>query len=297
MVPQLLMNAIIAASVYALMAISFGLIYSTVRFFHFAHGVVFVIAPYCVYLFHSQLGWPLAPSMAMGVFASTCTGALCDLCIYRPLRRKKASSLIFLIASLGIYVALQNLISLGFGDDTKTMRSGVVQEGVNILGARVTPLQLTTIGVSVALVVALALFLKASRTGLRIRAVANDPQLAVCSGISSDRVILWTFLIGSALAGVSGILVSLDTDMMPTMGMNALLMGIVAVIIGGAGSVPGSMIGAILLALIQQFGIWKIGSEWQDIIALGVLLLFLLWRPNGIFGKPFKGFLGEALCK
>jgi len=297
MASQLLMNAIIAASVYSLMAISFGLIYSTVRFFHFAHGVVFAIAPYCAFLFHVQLGWPLAPSVAMGVLASACAGAMCDLCVYRPLRRKKASPLILLIASLGIYVTLQNLISLVCGDDTKTMQFGVVQEGVNVLGAHVTPLQMTTIGISVALVIALTAFLKATRIGLRIRAVANDPQLAACSGISSDQVILWTFLIGSTLAGVGGILASLDTDMTPTMGMNALLMGIVAVIIGGTGSLPGAVIGALLLAIIQQFGIWRIGSQWQDAIAFAVLLVFLLWRPDGIFGKHLKGFWGEALCK
>jgi branched-chain amino acid transport system permease protein len=121
-----------------------------------------------------------------------------------------------------------------------------------------------------------------------MRAVANDSELASLSGIDSDRVILWAFAIGSALAGVAGILIALDVDMTPTMGMDALMIGVVAVIIGGANSIPGIALGALLLGLAQQFGVWYISSQWQDAIAFVILLVFLLFRPQGFMGRKVK---------
>ena len=121
-----------------------------------------------------------------------------------------------------------------------------------------------------------------------MRAVANNAQLSDISGLNSDRVIFWTFAIGSGLAGIAGILISFDVDMTPTMGMNALLMGVVAVIIGGVGSVPGVVLGALLLALAQHIGLWYLSSQWQDAIAFVILLIFLLFRPQGFLGRKIK---------
>lgn len=196
--------------------------------------------------------------------------------------------MILLLASLGIYIVLQNTISLIFGDDTKSIRSGEVREGLEILGARITPIQIAIICTSIVLVIATAIFLQRTKIGKATRAVANDPELANISGIDSDRVILYTFAIGSALAGIAGILVALDVDMTPTMGMNALMMGVVAMIIGGVGSIPGVALGALLLGFAQNFGVWYISSQWQDAIAFGILLIFLLFRPQGFLGKKVK---------
>ena len=121
-----------------------------------------------------------------------------------------------------------------------------------------------------------------------MRAVANNPELARISGIESDRVILSTFALGSALAGIAGILVALDVDMTPTMGMNALMMGVVAVIVGGVGSIPGVALAALLLGMAQHLGVWYISSQWQDAIAFVILLTFLLFRPEGFMGKRVK---------
>ena len=121
-----------------------------------------------------------------------------------------------------------------------------------------------------------------------MRAVANDAQLSDISGLNSDRVIFWTFAIGSGLAGIAGILISFDLDMTPTMGMNALLMGVVAVIIGGVGNLPGVVLGALLLALAQHIGLWYLSSQWQDAIAFVILLVFLIFRPQGFLGKKVK---------
>ena len=208
--------------------------------------------------------------------------------VYRPLRQRGSSPMVMLLASLGMYIVLQNCISMFFGDDTKSIRTGVVKEGLPVFGARITPIQIIIIAVSIVLVVLVAIWLKKSRMGKAMRAVASDAELAKISGIDSDRVILWTFAIGSALAGVAGILVAMDVDMTPTMGMNALMMGVVAVIIGGVGSIPGVALGALLLGMAQHLGVWKISSQWQDAIAFIILFLFLLIRPRGFMGRKVK---------
>lgn len=285
---QLLLNGILAASIYALVGLGFALIYNTTRFFHFAHGVVYTAGAYFTYALSVLMGLPLFLSIIISVGLTTLLGILMEISIYRPLRKKEANSLVLLIASLGIYIVLQNLISMIFGDDTKTIRSGEVKEGINIFGAYITPIQITIILVSCFLIIATYLILSKTKMGKMMRAVANDPWLADASGIESDRVILFTFATGSALAGIAGILISLDIDMTPTMGLHALMMGVVAVIVGGVGSIPGVLLGALLLGLAQHLGVWKISSQWQDAIAFVILLIFLLFRPQGFLGRKIE---------
>lgn len=285
MLNQLLLNALIASSIYILVAVSFSLIYQTTRFFHFAHAVVFTFGAYFTYLFHKLLYFPIYVGIPIAVILSALVGCGMELGVYRNLRKKKASPMVLLLASLGLYIVLQNCISMLFGDDTKSIRSGVVREGLPVFGARITPIQIVIIITSIILVILVALWLKKSTMGKAMRAVANDAELALISGIDSNRVILTTFAIGSALAGVAGILVALDVDMTPTMGMNALMMGVVAVIIGGVGSIPGVALGALLLGLAQHLGVWKISSQWQDAIAFIILFVFLLVRPQGFLGR------------
>lgn len=211
-----------------------------------------------------------------------------ELSIYKPLRKKKSSSLILLLSSLGIYIVLQNVISMIFRDDTKSIRTWPVVEGLNFFGARITPIQIIIIASSIFLLLLTSSFLHFSKTGRAMRAVANDPELANISGINSNKIILTAFAIGSALVGIAGILVSLDVDMTPTMGMNALMMGVVAMIVGGVGSIWGIVLGSLLLALAQNLGVWYISSQWQDAIAFAILLIFLLFKPEGFFGNKLK---------
>jgi len=288
MLQQFILNSLIASYIYFLMALGFTVIYRTVRFFHFAHAIVFTTGAYFTFLFSRWLGLPLWISIIFAIAASTVLGCLMEFLIYRPLRNRGSSGLVLLLASLGMYILLQNVVSMAFGDETRSIRTGPVQEGINILGARITPIQIVTIVVSISLAVGLWLFLRVTRIGKSMRAVANDPELANISGIHSNRIILWAFTVGSALAGLAGILVALDVDMTPTMGMNALMMGVVVVIIGGVSSIPGIAAGALLLALAQHLGAWYIGSEWQEAIAFVVLVLFLVIRPEGFMGRKIK---------
>jgi branched-subunit amino acid ABC-type transport system permease component len=193
-----------------------------------------------------------------------------------------------LLASLGMYVVLQNTIAMVFGSDTKTIRQGDIQEGLNVLGAKITQLQVLTICISMTLLMVLAIALKRTKVGVAIRTLASDPELARTVGIDPDRVMFWVFFIASSLGGIAGILVALDVDMTPTMGMTAMLMGVVAVIIGGVRSPLGVLLGALLLGMAQHLGVWKVGAQWQDAIAFAILLIFLLIRPRGIFGRKLR---------
>ena len=133
------------------------------------------------------------------------------------------------------------------------------------------------------------LVVERTRLGRAIRAVADDPVGAAVSGVYSEKIILSAFAIGSAVAGMAGILISLETNIEPTMGLNAILKGIIAAIIGGIGSVPGALLGGFFLGVVENLGIWKIQAGWKDCIAFAVLIIFLLLRPGGIIGiKPDK---------
>jgi branched-chain amino acid transport system permease protein len=281
---QLVCNAVVAGSVYLLLGIGFALTYNVCKFFNFAHGIIFTTGAYLAFTFHVWAGLPLFVTLVLAIAATTIVGCLAELVFYRPLRGRGASPLIFLLASLGIYVLLQNAISMVFGNDTKQLRSVEIHEGINVLGGRITGVQLVTILITIALMTAVALLLRKTKLGRAVRAVADDPQLASVSGIESNRTILWTFALSSAVAGVAGILVALDVNMTPTMGMNPLMLGVVAVIIGGARSISGIALAALLLAVTQHMTVWIFGSAWQDGVAFFVLLAFLMFRPHG-FGR------------
>ena len=281
---QSLANGFISASWIALVALGFGLIYGPTRFFHFAHGVVFVLAPYMVYCFLVLCSLPIGLAIPLAILCSVLAGCLMEIGIYKPLRGKGATQLTLLLASLGLYVAGQNAISLAFGKDTKTLGLGV-RQGIEVLNARVTIIQFVVLAVSAFSIVVLGVALKKTRWGKSLRAVANDRLLAEVSGIDSKKAILWSFAVGSALAAIAGILVALDVDMTPTMGLNALILGVVAFIVGGTGSIPGIALGALLVGMAQHVGALALGSKWQDAIVFVILVLFLVAKPGGFFGR------------
>jgi branched-chain amino acid transport system permease protein len=202
-----------------------------------------------------------------------------------PLRKGNSPGLVFLIASFGIFIFIQNLLQLLYGAQILTLRTGPVVEGYQILSAVITPTQILILSASIVLFTILWLIVDKTKMGKAIRAVADDPIGASVSGIYSEKVILYAFGIGSALAGMAGVLISLETNIEPTMGFNAILKGIIASIIGGIGSVPGAVLGGFFLGIVENLGIWKIQAGWKDTIAFAVLIIFLLVRPEGILGN------------
>jgi branched-chain amino acid transport system permease protein len=212
------------------------------------------------------------------------TGSAIDRVVYFPLRKKKATNLVFLIASFGVFIFLQNLVQIFYGVETKSLRTRPVTEGFRVWGAAITGTQVLILFVSCLLSLALWLFIQRTKLGKAMRAVSDDPVAASIVGIYAERTIQASFFIGSVLAGAAGVLVSLDTNIEPTMGLNAILKGIIASIIGGAGSIPGVLLGALLLGLAENISAYWIPAGWKDCIAFAVLILFLLVKPTGVLG-------------
>lgn len=299
MFEQLFLNGIIAGCIYILVALSFTIIYQTVRFFHLAHGIVYAAGAYVAYATFAaargswlvsraeELYLQLAIAIIAGVIGAGIVGVLIDRVVYKPLRKRKAPNLVFLLASFGVFIFVQNLLQLIFGAQILTIRTGPVKEGHHIFGAVITNIQIVILCVSLCLFAALWLFIQKTKLGKAMRAVADDPLAASVVGINPEKIILAAFAIGSALAGAAGILVSYETNIEPTMGMNAILKGIIASIIGGIGSIPGALFGGLFLGLAENLGIWKISAGWKDCIAFAILIIFLLLRPGGIMNvKP-----------
>jgi len=285
MLNQLLLNGIIAGSIYALIAIGFTVIYRTVKFFHFAHGIVYTAGAYFAYTLIISLYLNFALSFFLAIVLAAILGVAIDRLVYYPLRQQKASNLIFLLASFGVVIFIQNLIQLIYGAQILTIRTGPIKEGHHFLGAVITDIQILILAVSIILMIFLWLFIQKTKLGKAMRAVSDDPIAANVVGINPEKIILTSFAIGSALAGVAGILISFETNIEPTMGFSALLKGIIASIIGGIGSIPGAVLGGFFLGLAENLGIWKISAGWKDCIAFAILIIFLLLRPCGILGN------------
>ncbi len=284
MITQFILNGIIAGSIYALIAISFVIIYKTTKFFNFAHGSIYTAGAYLAYSFVIVGNMNHIASFLLACILTGAVGVTIDRLVYLPLRKKRASNLVFLLASFGVFVLMQNLIQLVYGAQIITLRAGSVKEGHHILGAVITDIQILILVISIVLSVALWLFVQRAKLGKAMQAVADDPVAASVVGINSEKIIIAVFFIGSALAGAAGILISLETNLTPTMGFNAILKGIIASIIGGIGSIPGAVFGGYFLGLAENLGIWKIQAGWKDAVAFAILIAFLLFRPGGIMG-------------
>ncbi|MFB3897637.1 MAG: branched-chain amino acid ABC transporter permease [bacterium] len=291
MFQQLFLNGLITGSIYTLIALGFAVIYRTVKFFHFAHGVVYTAGAYLAFTFINSLTRQFLNSFPITIFSfffaslfAGVIGIVIDRLVYFPLRKQKASNLIFLIASFGIFIFLQNLIQLIYGAQIQTLRTGPIIEGHQFFGAVITNTQILIIVVSLIVFMGLSVFVQKTKLGKAMRAVSDDPIAASVVGIYPEKIIFASFAIGSSLAGLAGILISLETNLEPTMGMNAILKGMIASIIGGIGSIPGAMLGGLFLGIAENLGIWKIQSGWKDCIAFIILIIFLLIRPGGIMG-------------
>lgn len=286
---QLLINGLIAGAIYALVSSGFSLIYSTNKFVHFAHGSAIAFSAYMLYFFFAILGLNFGFSVILAIIFASLLGLAMNYFIYRELRKRKASGVILLIASFGLLILIESLILIFFGADVKTIDYIKVAKGLEIFGAIITPLQIFIIIVSIILLIGLFFFMKKSKIGKAMRAVSDNKDVAEIVGISAERIYNWSFVIGSAIAGIAGILVALEQNLDPTMGTGLVIKGFTAAIIGGIGSVPGAILGAFLLGLVENFGIWFLPSGYKDAIAFVLLFIFLLFRPNGILGKKKEG--------
>jgi branched-chain amino acid transport system permease protein len=283
---QYLVNGLAAGCGIALVGASFTLIYAATRFFHFAHGAVYLVAAYATYAAIVLAHCPPVLGWSAGLAVAVVLGALMEMLIFRPLRRRGAKSLALLLASLGLSIAIQNVVSLVFGEGTLLLRQGPAVPVFDFFGSRISFVQAVMIGTAAAATMLLAAALRFTRYGKMFRAFVNDPDLALTVGIPVERMTVLAFCVGSAMTALVAIISGYDTDLQPAMGFRALLLGVVAAIVGGRGNIVGALLGGLLVGTTQHVGIWRISTVWQEALVYLVLVVFLVFRPQGFFGKP-----------
>jgi len=284
MFTQLFVNGLIAGAIYALVASGFSLIYSICKFIHFAHGATIAFSAYFLYFLFSGLGLNFWLAIIFSIIFASFLGWLINEVVYKKLRKRKASNVILLIASFALLIFFESLILMLFGADVKIIGYIKIAKGIDLLGAIVTPLQIIIIMAAIFLFVLLFLFMKKTKIGKAMRAVADNKDVAEIVGISTEKIYSYCFIIGSAIAGIAAILVGLEQNLEPMMGTNLMIKGFAGAVIGGIGSVPGAILGSFLLGFAENFGIWFLPSGYKDAIAFLILFIFLLLRPQGILG-------------
>ncbi|MFH0906058.1 MAG: branched-chain amino acid ABC transporter permease [archaeon] len=284
MFTQIFVNGLIAGAIYALVACGFSLIYSTNKFVHFAHGATIAYAAYFLWFFYTSLKINFWFSIILAIICGSIFGLLMNLFLYNKLRERKASPVILLIASFVLLIMLESFILIFFGADIKTIGFIKIAKGLEIAGAIITPLQIIIVITAILLFIFLFIFMKKTKIGKAIRAVSDNKDVSEIVGISSNKIYNWTFIIGSAIAGIAGVLVGLEQNLEPVMGSHLMIKGFTGAIVGGVGSVPGAILGSFLLGFAENFGIWYLPSGYKDAIAFMLLFIFLLFRPQGILG-------------
>lgn len=280
---QILLNGIIQGLLLALVGLGFALVYNATGIFHVAQGVIYAGAPFILLAcIQSGLGWPV------GVFISLMFAASIS-CLYEvgnhwPLQKKEASKEIHLIASLGAYIALVQLIAIIWGNETRVLRSGV-DTTFSFSGIILTHSQL--LGGAIALVVFAAFLFWLWRTdiGLRLRALADNPIQLSLMGYDIRLLRLAVFGLSGLLTAVAAFLMALDIGFDPHSGLQMILLAMVATIIGGRGSFLGPILGAILLGILRSQIGWFTSARWEEAVTFFLLVLFLFFRPQGIFGR------------
>lgn len=285
---QLAATGLVVGSLYVLCAVGWGLIYGTTLHFHVAHGAVFTLAAYYAYAAQKFLGLPLGIAVIAAIAAAALSGVLIDLLIYQPLERRGAIRTTLFIASLGLLTLIENVLAILFTPDPLRMDVGWLADSVQLGPVFLTRLHLVSVATAILGFLALTAFLKYSLWGHAIRAVSSSPEMARTVGIDLKRVHLLTYAVGSAISAPAGILVAMDVGVEPYRGTTFVLLASVAVIMGGIGSIPGALLGALFLALLENLGVWKIPSEWQSSISFGVFLIFIVVRPRGLFGRKIQ---------
>ena len=281
-------NALISAASYLLVGIGFSLIYTPSRFFNFSHAAIITLAPYGSYALGAWFHAPAIATIPGGVLFSVVVAAAIELVIYRPMRPREISANILMLISLGVYAVLHSVIVFIFGSGALFLDTADVTASRLLLGARLTDIQLLLIPASLAGCFAVWSLLHRTALGRSIRATGSDRELALIRGVDYDKTVFIATLIGSALAGLCGVVLAYDTNLTPFFGFQIYLGGVVAVILGGIGSIPGIALGALLLAVAQHATAWWISSAWQDTLVYSALFLFLILKPQGFLGTASR---------
>ena len=284
-----LISGISLGGIYSLIALGYTMVYGIAKMLNFAHGDVIMIGAFVIYTSVVSAGLNPAFGVLIAMVFCTVLGVLIERLAYKPLRQ--ATSLAVLITAIGVSYFLQNIALLVFGSDTKQFTSVVNLKPVSLAGGElvISGETIITIAVSVIIMVALYLFVNKTKPGKAMLAVSEDKGAAQLMGINVNGTIALTFAIGSALAAIAGaLLCSSYPALSPYTGAMPGIKAFVAAVFGGIGSIPGAMIGGILLGIIENLSKAYISSQLSDAIVFAVLILVLLIRPTGIMGKKIN---------
>jgi branched-chain amino acid transport system permease protein len=304
---QLLRNGLVLGSLYALIALGYTMVYGVLKLLNFAHGDVYMVGAFLGYGVLTQLGGPTAleigivPAIALmfaaGMAGSGVLGVAIERFAYRPLRN--APRIAPLITAIGVSFFLENSVQLltnGFqytydpfdlGKKSNNEAFGPLYHSVfSVDGNPVYVVQIFVVATALFLMVALVLLVSRTKFGKALRATAFDREAASMMGIDTDRVIAMTFFIASVLAGAAGVMFGLYLGVTYYfMGFLAGLKAFTAAVIGGIGSIPGAMLGGLIIGLVESFSIGYVGGQWADIVIFGLFIMFMLFRPSGLLGS------------
>ncbi|HUX27050.1 MAG TPA: branched-chain amino acid ABC transporter permease [Burkholderiales bacterium] len=297
MIAQLLANGVILGSTLALGAIGLTLTYNILNFANFAHGSLLSWGAYLAFTFALafvgansadfgplSFGWPLLLALILGAALTGVLAIVVDLLVFRPLRRSNVQ-VALVIASFAVSLMLRNLIVVVWGPEPKYFTSNIQIQQQILPGVRATPDQIFVVVLALLLVVLLHLFLKHTRLGKEMRAIADNPVLAEVSGVNVRNVIYWTWVLGGSLAAAGGVFYGLTVQILPEMGFNLLLPLFAAAILGGIGSIYGAVLGGFVIGIASDLSVAVISPGYKPAVAFVIMILVLLVRPSGILGE------------
>lgn len=288
MMLQLFLNSLYSGILYLLLGLSFHVIYSTFRFFHIVHAVFLTFGAYFVFtIFNMGVNiWCIAVPLSITVAVFFIL--IVNKSVYVPLLKLEIPNWQMMIVSLGLYVVLQNIISIFWGDGVLSFRKWEIKAGYEFLDAYITSVQAVTFITCIVLLFGWWLIINRTTIGKKIKAVSSSHDLSLVLGISENLAMNWSLALGTGMAVCAGILIAADIDMTPTMGFDWLMYGVVAMIIGGMGKMKHMVFGALLLAVAQHLSAYFFDSKWMNATAYIILVIFLYFRPFGFSGKKLK---------
>ena len=281
---QQAVNGISKGAVYALIAVGFALIFSVLKFSNFAHGGMISISAFIGYYFAKTLGMGLFLSTLLAAIAGGVIGILLDTIGFYNLRKRKSPRIFYFVSSITCGILFMNILTILFGTTYYSMPSFFENPVIKLGEVRIITLDAVILGVCIVLLVVLMIVIKKSKLGLAIRTVAIDDTTATLMGINSNTIVRITFFIAGGLAGVAGVFLASNYTIDPFLG-NMVVKGFIASVIGGLGSLPGAIIGAFLLSIVEVVLTIITGDVIAPAIIFVLTLGFLLIRPNGIAGK------------
>jgi len=277
---QLLIYGIVLGSIIALGAIGVSLIFGILRFAHFAHGDLMTLGAYFALVGVAGMNLPMFFAFLLAIAATAAVSIGIDRVLYRRLRR--SHPIILLISSVGVALMLRSLVQMIWGPDNKIYQAGVQMPWI-VGGLRFKPDWVMIVGGAAALMILLHLFLQRTRLGKAMRAMSDNADLARVSGIDTEKVVIWTWLIAGVLAAAAGIFLGMDTRLHPIMGWKLLLPVFAAAIFGGIGKPYGAIVGALIIGIAQEMSTLVISPAYKPAVAFALMVLMLIWRPTGLF--------------